>query len=141
MTGRLHRLDVWVQRWSRQRWTATQLLTGLPVIFMTSLGAKSGLEHTTPLLALSKDGRFIIIGTNFGAERHPDWVVNLRAHPIVAISYQGHSGSYRVSELEGEDRAAAWAYAVAHYPGYKAYEQRAAQRKIPVLALDPIAPQ
>ena len=137
MTNRLHRWDRWTYRLSKGRWTATEVLSGLPVIFITTIGVMSGLERRTPLLAIHKDGQFILIATNFGSDRHPQWYFNLKAHPMVEVAYQGQESSHHVTELEGGARESAWKHAVAHYPGYQAYEQRANQRRIPVLELSP----
>ena len=138
MTRRLQQWDRWVGRLSKGRWTATEILTGLPVIFVTTIGTRSGQERTTPLLAIDMKGNFILIGTNFGAARHPQWYFNVKANPFVTVAYRDQSGAYQVTELEGEARSAAWRHAVAYYPGYQAYELRAAQRRIPVLALSPL---
>lgn len=137
MTYRLHRWDEWVNKITRGRWTATEILSGLPVIFVSALGAKSGKRRSTPLLAIRDGEKFIIVATKFGADRHPDWYYNITAHPTVDVLYKGDESSYEAEELKGDARQAAWDRVVAYYPGYQAYEQRAGNRKIPVLALHP----
>ena len=137
MTNRLHRWDRWTYRVSKGRWTATEVLSGLPILFITTIGATSGQERITPLLAICRDGHFIIIATNFGSDRHPQWYFNMKAHPIVDVSYRDQKSKHIVTELEGVARASAWDHAVCHYPGYRAYEVRASQRLIPVLKLTP----
>jgi len=138
LTRRLHNWDRWLHRVSKGRWTATEILTGLPVIFVITIGAQSGLRRTTPLLAIREKENFILIATKFGADHHPDWYFNLKANPQVEVQYQGKAGRYRATELMGKARDEGWARAVAHYPGYQAYEQRAANRQIPVIALSPV---
>ncbi len=137
MTHRLHHWDEWVHKITRGRWTATEILSGLPVIFVNALGARSGERRTTPLLAIRDGEKFILVATKFGADRHPDWYYNIIAHPKVDVLYKGQISSYVAEELEGDARQAAWDRAVTHYPGYQAYEQRACNRIIPVLALHP----
>ncbi|TFH34359.1 MAG: nitroreductase family deazaflavin-dependent oxidoreductase, partial [Anaerolineales bacterium] len=122
------------------RWTATEILTGLPVIFVTTIGAKSGLARTNPLLAIRDGENYILIATNFGSERHPHWYFNMKTNPQVEVAYPGHQASYRASELDGVARQVAWDRAIRHYPGYVAYSQRAHQRRIPVLQLTPQSP-
>ena len=137
MTNRLHRWDRWVYQRTRWRWTATEILAGLPVIFITTLGARTGIRRTTPLLAIRDGKNFILIATKFGAKQHPDWYFNLKTNPQVDVLYGGRTLTYLARELEGDERDASWAHAVAYYPGYQAYEHRAADRKIPVLILTP----
>jgi deazaflavin-dependent oxidoreductase (nitroreductase family) len=138
MTRRLHSWDDWMHRVSKGRWTATEILAGLPVIFVSTIGAKSGLPRTTPLLAIREKDNFILIATKFGADHHPDWYYNLKANARVEVHHQGKAAPYRATELEGKARNEGWARAVTHYPGYLAYEQRAANRQIPVIALSPV---
>jgi deazaflavin-dependent oxidoreductase (nitroreductase family) len=137
MTHRLHRWDRWIHKITRGRWTATEILAGLPVLFVTSLGRKTHQPHTTPLLAIQDGEGFILVATKFGAEHHPHWYLNMKSNPQVEVFYKGACGSYHATELEGAARSAGWARAVAHYPGYQAYEERAGQRTIPILRLSP----
>lgn len=141
MTNRLHRWDRWIFRVSRGRWTATEVLSGLPILFVTTIGAVSGQERITPLLAIRKDGHYILVATNFGSDRHPQWYFNMKANPIVEVSYGEQVSKHIVTELEGVARESAWEYAVRHYPGYRAYEVRAHQRLIPVMELSPHTPE
>jgi deazaflavin-dependent oxidoreductase (nitroreductase family) len=138
MTRRLHHWDRWLHRVSHGRWTATEILAGLPVIFVVTTGAKSGLPRKTPLLAIKEKENFILIATKFGADHHPDWYYNLKANARVEVHHEGMAKTYLATELKGKARDEGWARAVAHYPGYQAYEQRAANREIPVITLSPV---
>jgi deazaflavin-dependent oxidoreductase (nitroreductase family) len=138
LTRRLHRWDGWVHRLSKGRWTATEILSGLPVIFITTAGVQTGLPHTTPLLAIEHEGQFLLIATKFGANHHPDWYRNIKANPRVEVLYKNRHSVYRARELNGEERMDGWARAISHYPGYQAYERRAGGRLIPIIALTPI---
>ena len=138
LTRWLHRWDSWIYDLSHGRWTATEILAGLPVIFVTSIGVKTGLPCKTPLLAIRSGDAFILVATKFGADHHPDWYFNMKANPRVEVLFKGQTSTYRVSELEGKEREASWAYAVEYYPGYQAYARRANHRHIPVLMLSPL---
>ncbi len=137
MTHRLHRWDRWFHRLSNGRWSATEILAGLPIIFVTAKGVKSGELRTTPLLAISDGGNYILIATKFGADHHPAWYYNLKANPSVEVNFRGTISTYIAEELEGHARLKGWERAVAYYPGYRAYKDRAADRKIPVIVLRP----
>jgi deazaflavin-dependent oxidoreductase (nitroreductase family) len=114
------------------------LLTGLPVIFLTIKGKKSGQPRVTPLLAISDGSGYILIATKFGADHHPQWYFNIKANPEVEVRFGGKVMTYRAEELDGERRQIAWECAVGQYAGYSSYERRAAGRRIPVLKLIPI---
>jgi len=134
---RLHAWDRFVLEKSHGRTSATTMLTGLPVIVIRSTGARSGAERITPLLAIGDENHYLLIATNFGSPRHPDWYYNLKANPEVEVLRGQSRRRYIARELQGEERSQGWATAVAHFAGYALYEQRAPMRRIPVLALTP----
>ena len=138
MTRRLHKWDRWFHQFSKGRWTATEILSGIPVIFIKVPGARTGIPRTTPLLSIQDGDKYILIATKFGADHHPDWLHNLRANPEVEVEFKGNSSRYRANELEGQARVDAWEVAVRKYPGYQAYEERAGGRVIPVVVLSPL---
>lgn len=132
----LHRLDKPVYRWSHGRFSATSLFTGLPLIMVTTTGAKSGKERTVPLVGIPHDDNLGVIASNWGGQRHPAWYHNMRAHPQVTVSSNGRTATYIARELSGSEKAAMWQKATSIYAGYDAYKQRTS-RDIPVLLLEP----
>lgn len=132
----LRHLDRGVMRISGGRTTATSLLTGLPVIHLTTIGAKSGQPRTTPLICGVDGDRLILFATNFGGEKNPAWSYNLRANPVATVSYRGRATRYRSREATPEERTRYWPMADQIYPGYAAYRKRAAHRDIPVFVLE-----
>jgi deazaflavin-dependent oxidoreductase (nitroreductase family) len=135
---RLHAWDRFVLRVTDGATTATTALTGLPVILMKIKGARTGQERVTPILAIGDERRYLLIATNFGSCRHPDWYYNLKANPVIEVVAGKQCRRYVARELVGEERAAGWMDAVKHFSGYAAYEARAEGRRIPVLALTPL---
>ncbi len=145
----IHRIDAAVFRATGGRTTAGALLTGLPLITLTTTGAKSGRPRTVTLVGIPDGGRLIVIASNWGQAGHPAWYYNMKANSRVTIrggdgsagadGLAGADGSanrlYVARELVGAERAAAWARAVALYPGYQGYAARAG-REIPVMALE-----
>src|SRR5262245_50088079 len=56
-----------------------------PLLLLTTIGAKSGQARTTPLLSLPDGDRLVVLASNYGAPRHPDWYHNLLVHPDVTV--------------------------------------------------------
>ena len=63
----------------------TLLDTGLPVVVVTNIGAKSGKVRKTPLMRVEHDGKYAAVGSKGGAPQDPLWVANLRANPRVEV--------------------------------------------------------
>jgi len=106
--------------------------TGLPVIIVTTRGAKTGAIRKTALMRVEHDGEYALIGSMGGAPTNPVWVHNLRADPSALMIQDGpEPWDAVVREVEGEERAAWWERAVAAYPPYAEYQERT-ERLIPV---------
>ena len=131
----MHRLDRPALRWTRGRVSFTSLLADLPIISLTTTGAKSGLPRTAPLVAVEDGERLVIFASNFGQAHYPAWYRNLTAHPQVRVMLRGQERAYSARETEGAERDAYWAVAVKLYPGYQAYKARTGGRPIPVIVL------
>ncbi|MFZ4628633.1 MAG: nitroreductase/quinone reductase family protein [Blastocatellia bacterium] len=134
-------LDRQLIHWSAGRTSLTRLMTGFPIVTLRTLGARSGIPRENPLVGIPFDhGRYILIASNWGQERHPAWYHNLRAHPRVQLIRAGIAEEYVAHEAEGEERSACWRRAVEVYAGYEAYRHRAGERRIPVIVLTPSIP-
>ena len=119
--------------------TRGRMSTGLgqPVVLLHVRGAKSGVERTVPLLATKQDDLIVLIASKAGAPKHPAWFHNVKANPDVDVTLRGERVPMRATIAEGEERDRLWALAIDNYSGYTRYQQRAAGRTIPVVALRP----
>jgi deazaflavin-dependent oxidoreductase (nitroreductase family) len=132
------RLDRTVYRLTRGRHTFASLVSGLPVVILTTTGARSGQSRSVPVVALPTDEGFALIASNWGKARQPGWYHNLRARPEGRLSVHGDSHSFRAVELEGERRERIWKQGLKVYPGWAQYERRAPKRHIAVFLLEPV---
>jgi len=115
------------------------MLAGLPVVTLTTTGARSGLPRSLPLVGIEDGDRVVLIASNYGRSRHPAWYYNLRAHPEVRLSIRERTGVYLAREATAAEHEAYWRAAVALYRGFEAYQKRAgrAARRIPIMVLTP----
>lgn len=111
-------------------------MRGLPVIILTSVGAKSGKVRKTPLMRVEHDGRYAVVASKGGAPEHPVWYHNLVAHPHVQLQDGPAPQDMVARELSGDERAQWWDRAVAAFPDYADYQTKT-DRQIPVFALEP----
>jgi deazaflavin-dependent oxidoreductase (nitroreductase family) len=114
---------------------------GVPLLLLTHTGARSGRTYTTPLLYFN-DGPddVVLIASNYGRERHPAWLANVRAHPEVQLQARGRRGRYRARVLsEGPERDRLFAAAKRVTRAYADYERRTAdERTINVVVCSPL---
>lgn len=109
---------------------------GMNVLVLTTIGAKSGEERTTPVAWFPGDGgSWLISASAAGGAKNPAWYRNLAAHPDqVRIDVDGRSVDVHAEQLHGEDRTRAWEQIVAAAPRFASYET-ATDREIPVIRL------
>jgi deazaflavin-dependent oxidoreductase (nitroreductase family) len=131
-------LKAWTRfhRWVYQRTDGKVLsrMRGKPTLLLTTTGRRSGRPHTIPLPYLADGDTMLVIGSASGAERHPDWVLNLIANPRVTVQYLADSGPAQAEILAGAERAAMWDRISVEAPWYAGYQQRTS-REIPLIRL------
>lgn len=134
----LHHIDGPILRLSRGRRSLTASLSGLPVIELTSLGARTGQEaRVVPIVAVPDGDRLILVASNFGQHHHPGWYYNLIAHPRCSVACRGQRYEMLASEAEGEERLRLSELDHAFYPARSHYARRATGRRLPVAGDDP----
>jgi deazaflavin-dependent oxidoreductase (nitroreductase family) len=133
-----HPVDRLTLRLSGGTYTFSSLISGLPVVWLTTIGAKSGTQRSVPLVGIMDGERVVLIASNFGQAHHPSWYFNLRANPQATLAWNGVSAPYTAREASEDERQRYWAQALRLYPGYNAYRRRASNRTIPVMVLSPV---
>jgi deazaflavin-dependent oxidoreductase (nitroreductase family) len=113
---------------------------GMPLLLLTTVGAKSGQERKTTLCYFPGRGEreWLIVASKGGEARHPAWFFNLARNPDkVWVDVDGRKLHVRPESLKGPERAEAWQKVVAMAPGYGPY-QESTDREIPIVRLTPV---
>ena len=116
------RLDRFLIRASSGR--VASRLYGLPVLLLSTTGAKSGQTRTTPLLYVRDGLDFAVAGTNFGHPAHPGWTANLLAGPAAAIEIGPERIRVTAELADADTRSRVWPRFLSVYPGYGHYAHR-----------------
>jgi deazaflavin-dependent oxidoreductase (nitroreductase family) len=104
------------------------------LVLLTTTGARTGQRRTTPMMFHRDGGRLLVIASNAGAPRDPDWYRNLVAHPRVTVEVGEETYDAQAEPLSGAERDQAWAMLKETYPFFAEHEVTAG-REIPVVAL------
>jgi F420H(2)-dependent quinone reductase len=107
--------------------------TGMPIIIVTTRGAKTGAIRKMALMRVEHDGEYALVASMGGAPKNPVWYHNLRAHPD-EVTVQDGAEPFAVSirEIEGDEKKTWWDRAVAAFPPYAEYQAKT-ERQIPVI--------
>jgi deazaflavin-dependent oxidoreductase (nitroreductase family) len=107
-------------------------------LLLTCTGRKSGQQRTCPLTYLEDGGRYVLIASNGGNEKHPVWYLNLKAQPRAKVEVGPKKLDVVASTAAGDERTRLWNAAAAMNPQYSMYEG-ITSREIPVVILTPVA--
>lgn len=111
----------------------TQRDTGVPVIIITSLGAKTNKLRKNPVIRVEEGGTYAVVASRGGAPNNPQWYHNLIAHPDAVMIQDGAERfAVTIREAVGKERELWWQRAVSTFPIYGEYQQKTI-RQIPIL--------
>ena len=128
----------WVNKTAARRFRRTGKMLGINGLILTTVGARSGAERTSPVgWWPGPDGSWLIVAAANGAARNPAWYHNIAAHPDqVQIEVDGRRIRVTAEQLHGAERAEAWRQIAAAAPRFAQYQDKT-DRELPVIRLVP----
>ena len=104
------------------------------LLLLSTTGRRTGQRRTTPMM-FDRDGDdLIVIASNIGAPAHPDWYLNLAAHPGVTVEVGDERFEAVAATTSGARRERLWTLLKQRYPFFADHEAKTA-REIPVVTL------
>ncbi len=137
----MHQMDSALLRLSRGQVTLPGVMAGLPVLTVTTIGARTGQRRSAPLLGVPMGEDIAVIGTRFGQARTPGWYHNMRADPKVEVTYRNKTVKAIAREAGDDESKAIWDRARTIYVGYEVYANRIKNRRIHLMVLSAGEPQ
>jgi len=128
-----------VELYERSGGTEGTTLRGMPVVVLTTVGAKSGKLRKAALMRVEHQGRYAAVASLGGSTKNPVWHANVVAHPLVELQDGPRRWDMLAREVTGAEKAEWWTRAVAAYPDYSGYQAKT-ERDIPVFVLEPVEP-
>ena len=134
-TGLMLRL---INKNAASRFRRTGKMLGFNGLILTTVGAKSGAERSSPVgWWPGPDGSWLIVAAANGAARNPAWYHNIAAHPAdVQIEVDGRRIGVTAEQLHGAERTRAWQQIAAAAPRFAQYQDKT-DRELPVIRLVP----
>ena len=107
---------------------------GTKVLLLTTTGRKSGKRYTTPLSYVDDGDNLVIIASNGGSDRDPDWWRNLKTTGLATVQIGATHHDVQAEAAVGAERDRLWSEVTTRHPVYRGYERRT-KREIPVVVL------
>ena len=105
-------------------------------MLLTTIGRKSGMPRTVPVLYLRDGEDVVVVASGVGGARQPVWYLNVQANPDVEIEMGRSRRRMTARRATAEERAALWPRLIEMYRGYESYRSRT-EREIPLVILSP----
>ena len=108
------------------------------LLLLHNTGRRSGKQYVTPLLYVEDGDRYVLIGSNGGAEKEPVWVANVAAMPEVVIEVGERMLTTTPTIVRsGPEWDRLRAAAVAYWPDILEYQTHT-NRTFPLIVLNPV---
>lgn len=124
-----------VEQYESSGGTKGTTMRGMPVVILTTVGAKTGALRKAPLMRVEHEGTYAVVASLGGAPKHPVWYYNVLANPRVELQDGPEKHEYVAREVTGDEKALWWERSVAAYPDYADYQTKT-DREIPVFVLE-----
>lgn len=111
--------------------------SAVPVCLLTTIGRKSGEKRTVPLVFMRDGANFVIVASQGGVPKNPQWYWNVAANPSVEIEIGKQRFACRAHTAEEAERARLWPELVELYADFASY-QSWTDREIPVVVCEPV---
>jgi deazaflavin-dependent oxidoreductase (nitroreductase family) len=137
----MSRVNTWAYRVSGGRvggnWrVGSALKAPVPVCLVTTTGRKSGEPRTVPLLHLPDGDRVLLVASQGGLPKHPQWYRNILVNPDVTVQVGRRTREMTAREATPSERAELWPRLVERYADFASYQANTS-RVIPVVICEP----
>ncbi|HEX6473307.1 MAG TPA: nitroreductase family deazaflavin-dependent oxidoreductase [Streptosporangiaceae bacterium] len=108
------------------------------LLLLTTTGRRTGQRRTTPMMFVRDGDRVVVLASNAGAPKAPDWYHNLLAEPCATVEIADETYDAVAVVTEGAQRERLWAMITNDYPFFAEHQAKAG-REIPVVALERVS--
>ena len=109
------------------------------ILILHTVGRSSGKERAIPIAYFFKDGKYLIVASNWGKDNHADWYLNLKKNPQAKLEVNGKLISVMAHEAQADEYDHLWKYLTERHPLYADY-QKMTTRRIPVMVFEQTNP-
>ena len=108
------------------------------ILLLETIGRKSGQPRTIPIAYFFHEGKYLIIESNWGKDKHADWYFNLKKNPRATLIVKGQNIPVQAHDAQGDEYIRLWKFVTEKHPPYLQY-QSMTERRIPIVVFQPLA--
>jgi deazaflavin-dependent oxidoreductase (nitroreductase family) len=107
------------------------------ILLLETTGRKTGQLREIPVAYFFHEGKYLIVASNWGKDKHADWYLNLRKNPRAKLTVNGKTLQVTARDAEGDEYVRLWNWATKKHPPYLEY-QKMTSRHIPIMVFEVI---
>ncbi len=107
------------------------------ILLLETVGRKSGQPRLIPIAYFFHEGKYLIVESNWGKDKHASWYLNLKKTPRATLIVKGQRIPVEAYEAQSDEYARLWKFVTGRHPPYQDY-QKMTLRKIPIIVFQPI---
>ncbi len=108
------------------------------ILLLETIGRKSGQPRTIPIAYFFHEGKYLIVESNWGKDKHADWYFNLKKNPHATLTVRGRNIPTEAHDAEGDEYNRLWKFVTEKHPPYLQY-QSMTERQIPIVVFQPVS--
>jgi len=105
------------------------------VLLLEMIGRKTGAPHVIPIAYFFHEGKYLIVESNWGKDKHADWYLNLLKNPHAKLTVNGKKIHVIAHDVQGDEYSRLWEFATQKHPPYLSY-QKMTSRRIPIVVFE-----
>lgn len=109
---------------------------GVHMLILATTGRKSAQPRRTCLIYGTSGNDYVLVASKAGADKHPDWFINLQHDPSVGVQVGPRRFTARAQVASQAERESLWPMMARIFPLYDEYVQKT-DRQIPIVLLTP----
>jgi len=106
------------------------------ILLLETIGRKSGQSRLIPIAYFFHEGKYLIVESNWGKDKHADWYLNLLKNPHATLQVKGNTIPVEAHDAQGDEYDRLWKYATERHPPYLRYQDMT-KRRIPIVVFQP----
>jgi len=107
------------------------------ILLLETIGRKTGQPRVVPIAYFFHEGKYLIVASNWGKDKHADWYLNLLKNPHAKLQVNGKTIPVKAHDAQGVEYARLWKFATERHPPYLRHQQMTS-RHIPIVVFQPI---
>ena len=105
------------------------------ILLLETLGRKTGQPRVIPIAYFFHQGKYLVVESNWGKDKHADWYLNLQKNPYATLQVNGKEVPVKAHDAQGNEYIRLWDFATKKHPPYLNY-QKMTSRHIPIVVFD-----